>query len=109
MSKVKTTSSGQKIFKYPGCDGYHSLRVNDGVSTKHPHWGFNGDHDKPTFTPSILATVDWEKGREICYSFVTDGRIQFLSDCTHKLAGQTVEIPEWPHAPRQYGGLMEGE
>jgi hypothetical protein len=27
--------------------------------------------------------------------FVTDGRIQFLGDCTHALAGQTVDLPDW--------------
>ena len=32
---------------------------------------------------------------DICHSFVTDGRIQFLGDCTHKLAGQTVDLPDW--------------
>jgi hypothetical protein len=31
----------------------------------------------------------------VCHSFVTDGRIQFLGDCTHALAGQTVDLPEW--------------
>jgi hypothetical protein len=31
----------------------------------------------------------------VCHSFVTDGRIQFLEDCTHELAGQTVDLPEW--------------
>lgn len=30
-----------------------------------------------------------------CHSFVTDGRIQFLGDCTHSLAGQTVDLPDW--------------
>jgi hypothetical protein len=30
----------------------------------------------------------------LCHSFVRDGRIEFLSDCTHSLAGQTVELPE---------------
>ena len=32
----------------------------------------------------------------VCHSFVTDGRIQFLGDCTHSLAGQTVDLPEFP-------------
>ena len=27
--------------------------------------------------------------------FVTDGNIQFLADCTHALAGQTVPMPDW--------------
>jgi len=31
----------------------------------------------------------------ICHSFVTDGQIQFLGDCTHKLAGRTVPLPAW--------------
>ncbi len=30
----------------------------------------------------------------LCHSFVRDGRIEFLGDCTHKLAGQTIELPE---------------
>ena len=30
----------------------------------------------------------------VCHSFVTDGRIQFLGDCTHDLAGHTVELPD---------------
>jgi len=41
---------------------------------------------------------------ERCHSFVTDGRIQFLADCTHALANQTVDLPDWteldaPDAP----------
>jgi len=30
----------------------------------------------------------------VCHSYVTDGRIQFLADCTHALAGLTVDLPE---------------
>lgn len=39
------------------------------------------------------------------------GQVFFCPGCdsTHavntKLAGQTVEIPEWPHAPGTYGGI----
>ncbi len=29
------------------------------------------------------------------HSFVVDGHIQFLGDCTHELAGQTVDIPDF--------------
>ena len=32
---------------------------------------------------------------KVCHSFVTNGRIQYLGDCTHKLAGQTVDLPDW--------------
>jgi hypothetical protein len=51
--------------------------------------------------------VDPPEKDEICHSFVTAGHIQFLSDCTHEMAGQTVEIPEWPYAPGKYGGIVE--
>lgn len=60
-------------------------------------WTFNGDEGRPTFTPSLLCT-----GNEgdpavpyVCHSFVTAGQIQFLGDCTHKLAGQTVDLEDW--------------
>lgn len=32
----------------------------------------------------------------VCHSFVRAGRIEFLGDCTHALAGQTVPLPPWP-------------
>lgn len=65
-------------------------------------WTFNGDYERPTFKPSILVKgTDWDgkvpgQGitRTVCHSFVTDGRIQFLGDCTHSLAGQTVDLPD---------------
>jgi len=54
--------------------------------------GFNGDMDRPTLTPSLLC-----KGQaSVCHSFVRDGRIEFLSDCTHPLANQTVDLSDVP-------------
>lgn len=70
------------------------------LANQHEPWGFNGDLERPTFTPSILSRWKEPQGeglppkQHVCHSFVTDGRIQFLSDCTHALAGQTVELPE---------------
>lgn len=94
---VKETTDGSVLFYCPGCDGYHGIDKN--------RWHWNGDVKKPTFTPSVLVTYDanpeaaeefkeWRKKR-ICHSFVTDGKIKFLSDCTHQLAGQTVDLPDW--------------
>jgi len=34
---------------------------------------------------------------------VVDGRMQFLGDCTHALAGQTVDIPPWPRTDQHDG------
>jgi hypothetical protein len=55
---------------------------------------FNGDVESPTLYPSLLNSYHYGEDRKayICHSFVTDGRIQFLSDCTHPLANQTVEL-----------------
>jgi len=76
-----------------------------------PCWGWNGDMERPTFDPSIKVEgterlTDDEYTRvmggelipprfTVCHSFVREGRIEFLSDCTHALKGQTVELPEW--------------
>jgi hypothetical protein len=67
----------------PGCGYIHALSPD-------VHQ-FNGDYEKPTFSPSCLQ--NWDPTR-ICHSFIRDGRIQFLSDCSHSLAGQTVDLPE---------------
>lgn len=83
-------------FHCPGCGRGHRVMTkeyNDGPT----QWEWNGDLVKPTFSPSILTW--WTEGEEKkdcrCHSFVTDGMIQFLSDCTHALAGQTVPLQPW--------------
>jgi hypothetical protein len=50
---------------------------------------FNGDINNPTFTPSLLNNFNPAK---VCHSFVTDGKIQYLDDSFHHLAGKTVEL-----------------
>ena len=59
-------------------------------------WSFDGKLERPTLSPSLLLTQTFGDGRPayVCHSFVTDGRIQFLGDCTHALANQTVDLPE---------------
>lgn len=60
-------------------------------------WTFNGDMERPTFRNSMLARWNHGPAREprVCHSFVTDGRIEFLADCTHALAGKTVDLPDF--------------
>ncbi|HUV66985.1 MAG TPA: DUF6527 family protein [Sedimentisphaerales bacterium] len=51
-------------------------------------WSWNGDTEKPTLKPSIRT-----KNREhVCHTFINDGQVQFLADCTHELAGQTLPL-----------------
>jgi len=117
VSALVKLEDGHVSFKCPGCRLYHNLPVQ-GVGTT---WEFNGDVKKPTLSPSILARggccyeADWHEqerrrhpGAEqcdkglpdesgismchVCHSFVRDGQIEFLSDCTHSLAGMTIQL-----------------
>lgn len=80
------------MFRCLGCDDWHYVRVNDDGSKEASTWGWNKSFELPTFTPSVLVTGTEHNIR--CHSFVKDGKIQYLSDCTHKLKGQTVELPD---------------
>ncbi len=80
------------LFECPGCECLHVVYV---AGTGHPVWSFNENADKPTVSPSVLVRSKRRSVDTVCHSFINDGMIQFLGDCTHKLAGQTVPIPEW--------------
>jgi hypothetical protein len=62
-------------------------------------WDWNGSLDSPTLSPSVLVYEHKSsppfKDQPRCHVFIRDGKIQFLSDCTHELAGQTVDVPDW--------------
>lgn len=90
MSKLHdfgaSTSGGRNwVFHCPGCKNAHPVDV--------PRWTWNGSMDRPTFSPSLMCNGHDPASR--CHSFIKDGQIQFLADCHHALAGQTVEIPDW--------------
>jgi len=84
-------AQGNRVhFWCPGCDEAHGITYG-----ARDAWTWNGDLERPTFSPSVL--VQGPPGTR-CHSFVTDGRIQYLGDCEHALAGQTVDLPEWPYS-----------
>lgn len=104
MSRIRHDSVAAS-FKCPGCGDTHR------VPTGGDGWGWNGSVDSPTLTPSILVrsghyALHWKPGDScwcgrgygyectVCHSFVTNGRIAFLNDCTHHLAGKTVDLTE---------------
>lgn len=124
MSKAKIVRDSEGRFygvrwTCPGCDvdsrgtGAHILPVSwlpPGESVESPlvagkpHWGFNGDMEHPSFTPSVLSTWDEWQGegvppkQHVCHSFVgcngaQPGQIIFLGDSTHELAGRIVDLP----------------
>ena len=116
----------------PGCNKVHGFRVGTDPS---PHWTFNGDFSAPSFSPSMLIYVtetedDDEKPlpqpirRTLCHYFVKTGAelanrepgrvfdhaksyIDFCGDSPHALSGKVVELPDWPYAPGNYGGIDE--
>ena len=71
-------------FLCPGCDEAHVFYL--------PRWTFDGNRESPTMTPSLLL----RRPGHVCHLFLTSGRLQFLSDCTHELAGKTVDLPPIP-------------
>jgi hypothetical protein len=96
----------------PACKSSHVFWI---VREDRPRWSFNGDPESPTFSPSMLVRgqqypsgTPWPTEEEVvqirngeklemkpsvCHSFVEDGKIRFLNDCTHAMAGQTVDLP----------------
>ena len=53
-------------------------------------WDFNGDMERPTFTPSMLIHPGGIYVRE--HFFIRDGKIEYLADCDHAMAGMTVDM-----------------
>lgn len=93
MPKVTVDDDGQVLVECPGCGMLHGLYIREGDSPR-PVWGWNGDTECPTFTPSLRVRYGNAKGEQTCHSFIRDGQWQFLGDCTHDLAGKTVPMVE---------------
>jgi len=79
-------------FECPGCGMSHCVTVGPGEG---PRWTWDGNAAAPTFSPSLLVRYTWgpQKEQVVCHSYIRNGRIEFLADCTHARAGQTVDIP----------------
>lgn len=86
----------------PGCKREHCFAPKNSPDVS--GWSWNGSMEKPTFAPSMLVTCgpfpehSSRPGHtDICHSFVREGHIEFLGDCTHELKGQTVELGRAPY------------
>jgi len=117
MSEVAQVLRGGEVdylhFWCPGCDERHQIvtgRPDPGI-----RWDWDGSLEAPTISPSLLVTgKQWPEefsfhkpshhvapGEPIvCHSFIRAGQIEYLSDSTHNLAGQTVPmlpVDQWPY------------
>jgi hypothetical protein len=115
-TKLMMSDAGYTLFHCPACNSKHALSV-----AQPNGWAWNGSGDAPIFSPSIGVsgsevvrdaagnwTGEWvrdaagEPVPSYCHSFIgssdgsTPGRIQFLGDCTHSMANQLVDLPDFP-------------
>jgi hypothetical protein len=116
VSKFLRSVAGQQLMYWcQGCEQPHSISFAPG------HWEWSGDLEKPTFSPSVLVRgghyaesfkpgdacwctynaeappaerTRFKCGR--CHTFIRNGMVEFLSDCTHQFAGQTLPLPDLP-------------
>ena len=92
--RQEENTSKRAWFDCPGCKSYHAVYI-EGDKSKHPVWSWNKSLTEPTFKPSIMVKWPSASGNNICHSYVTDGKIRFLNDCTHDLKEQTVDLPDF--------------
>jgi hypothetical protein len=80
------------------CGDWHSVRTEGSGA-----WAFDGNLAAPTFSPSVLVTYNGKDAGQsrpgikpapaaVCHSFVRAGKVEFLADCTHALAGKIVPM-----------------
>jgi hypothetical protein len=111
MSRLRTLEGNMVAFYCPGCGESHAI--------DRTRWTV--DIESETISPSVLLHENWrmpkdwdyekapkdengellkqENGKILgaiksyrCHSFVRNGKIQYLNDCTHELAGKTVDM-----------------
>lgn len=85
--KVLPVEDGHIAF----CNGCEQSHL---IPTK---WQFNGDLEKPTFSPSLLINIEFtdpSKPNHTCHSFIAEGQWRYCNDSTHALSGQTVDMED---------------
>ena len=94
-NKINFADDGTCLFKCPGCESVHSIQVIG----REPTWTWNNKYDLPTFLPSVRVTQPRFEGpckyNNVCHFYIRSGYFLYLTDCTHHLAGQKIEMPDW--------------
>lgn len=88
LKVLKSKTGTFYTFWCEGCEQTHSFEVRfDGGSVFHATWEFNGDMEKPTFSPSLKYPR--------CHLFVRDGIIDYCNDCYHQYAGSEIPLKDF--------------
>lgn len=80
----------------PACDQNHSFEIEgeDGSKpARDSYWTWDGNMEAPSFEASMLVFESEYNPR--CHSFLRAGKWEFLTDCTHDMAGQK-DVPMVP-------------
>lgn len=91
MGKPCWTEKGNYLFLCKGCGDQHIVYVRS-KSPDGKLWGFDGDIENPTFHPSILLQTVHHGEIHICHFFISEGKVQYLKDCTHVLKESIQEL-----------------
>ena len=80
------TEDGTRFLEWhcPGCQCGHRADLKP-----QGRWTLTGD---PESAPTLAPSVNYQHPGARCHCFVKAGHIQFLGDCDHALAGQTVPM-----------------
>lgn len=113
--RLRSVEGCHFAFWCPGCEEMHLVGTT---------WQWDGNLEAPTVSPSLLITSGhycsrWKPGDscwctynaehaddpagfvcERCHTFIKNGEIEFLPDCSHALAGKTLPIPPLPEDHR---------
>lgn len=102
MTKLKAVTQDSVVIGYahwcPGCRHIHIFYTDPG---RVHHWTFDGNMEKPTFSPSMrfFSPVVDGQPKEVthCHYWLREGEIEFLADSSdHQLRGKhpLVDIPD---------------
>lgn len=106
MTLLNRSSDGGASFWCPGCEDMHHIgpqwEIDFGSNTVAPSILVTSGHFVPGFKAGSACWCTYKRDDGDtssfkcyrCHSFVRNGQIEFLSDCTHDLVGQTVQLQE---------------
>lgn len=80
----------------PACEETHVFYVDE-PTRQGARWKFNGNVNKPSFVKSMnISWLDSGGKTYRCHYTITNGMIQFHTDCTHAFVGKKVPLPTLP-------------
>lgn len=93
----QATGSFRLMFWCPGCHALHGYVLGKPSHPGGPCWSFDGNLEAPSLTPSLFMNAGMGNPvQPVCHLYLTAGKLHFIGDCTHALAGQTVDLPPLP-------------